>query len=64
MRLTLPIMSMVITRFPLLNISAEQWNTLVNFESALIRLAGQFSVGVNTAACRGVGLPRLRWVLA
>jgi hypothetical protein len=32
----------------LLKYSAEQLNTLVNFESALLRLNGQFSVGVNT----------------
>jgi hypothetical protein len=33
----------------LLKYSAEQLNTLVNFESALLRLDGQFSVGVNTS---------------
>jgi hypothetical protein len=32
----------------LLKYSAEQLNTLVNFESALLGLNGQFSVGVNT----------------
>ncbi|WP_233249927.1 hypothetical protein, partial [Limnohabitans sp. Bal53] len=32
----------------LLNISAGQLNTLVNFESALLGLDGQFSVGGNT----------------
>jgi hypothetical protein len=32
----------------LLKFSAGQLNTLVNFESALLRLHGQFSVGVNT----------------
>jgi hypothetical protein len=32
----------------LLKYSAEQLNTLVNFESALLGLDGQFSVGVNT----------------
>jgi hypothetical protein len=31
----------------LLNISAGQLNTLVNFESALLGLDGQFSVGGN-----------------
>jgi hypothetical protein len=31
----------------LLKFSAGQWNTLVNFESALRLLAGQFSVGDN-----------------
>jgi hypothetical protein len=31
----------------LLKYSAEQLNTLVNFESALLCLDGQFSVGVN-----------------
>ncbi|WP_291089416.1 hypothetical protein [Hydrogenophaga sp.] len=31
----------------LLKVSAGQWNTLVNFQSAL-RLLGQFSVGVNS----------------
>jgi hypothetical protein len=34
----------------LLKYSAEQLNTLVNFESALLGLNGQFSVGVNRAA--------------
>jgi hypothetical protein len=49
MRLTLPIISMVITFLSLLlKISAGKWNTLVNFESASTRLSGQFSVGVNT----------------
>jgi hypothetical protein len=32
----------------LLNISAGQLNTLVNFESALLGLDGQFSVGGNS----------------
>jgi hypothetical protein len=32
----------------LLKYSAEQLNTLVNFESALLGLDGQFSVGGNT----------------
>jgi hypothetical protein len=32
----------------LLKYSAEQLNTLVNFESALLGLDGQFSVGVNS----------------
>jgi hypothetical protein len=34
----------------LLKYSAEQLNTLVNFESALLGLDGQFSVGGNTKA--------------
>jgi hypothetical protein len=34
----------------LLNISAGQLNTLVNFESALLGLDGQFSVGGNKHA--------------
>jgi hypothetical protein len=34
----------------LLNISAGQLNTLVNFESALLVLDGQFSVGGNMCA--------------
>jgi hypothetical protein len=48
MRLTLPIISMVITLLYLLKYSAGQWNTLVNFGAALLALDGQFSVGVNT----------------
>jgi hypothetical protein len=48
MRLTLPIISMVITLLYLLKYSAGQWNTLVNFGAALLALSGQFSVGVNT----------------
>lgn len=32
----------------LLEISIDQLNALVNFELALLRLDGQFSVGVNT----------------
>jgi hypothetical protein len=47
MRLTLPIISMVITLLYLLKYSAGQWNTLVNFGAALLALSGQFSVGVN-----------------
>ena len=35
----------------LLKYSAEQLNTLVNFESALLGLDGQFSVGVNISGC-------------
>jgi hypothetical protein len=51
MRLTLPIISMVITFLSLLlKISAGKWNTLVNFESAATSSNGQFSVGVNTWA--------------
>jgi hypothetical protein len=53
MRLTLPIISMVITFCYLLKYSAGQWNTLVNFGSALMPLAGQFSVGGNTRAFNG-----------
>jgi len=48
MRLTLPIISMVITLLYLLKYSAGQWNTLVNFGAALLALDGQFSVGVNS----------------
>jgi hypothetical protein len=48
MRLTLPIISMVITLLYLLKYSAGQWNTLVNFGAALLALSGQFLVGVNT----------------
>jgi hypothetical protein len=47
MRLTLPIISMVITLLHLLKYSAGQWNTLVNFGAALSPLGGQFSVAVN-----------------
>jgi len=32
----------------LLKVSADQWNTLVNFELALCCLAGQFCIGANT----------------
>ncbi len=49
MRLTLPIMSMVITLNPLLKVSAGQWNTLVNFASALCGLADQICIGTNTS---------------
>jgi hypothetical protein len=48
MRLTLPIMSMVITFASLLKVSAGQWNTLVNFGSALSGLHGQFCIGTNS----------------
>jgi len=48
MRLTLPIMSMVITLNPLLKFSAGQWNTLVNIGLALCGLAGQDCIGTNT----------------
>jgi hypothetical protein len=48
MRLTLPIMSMVITLNPLLKFSAGQWNTLVNIELALCGLVGQDCIGTNT----------------
>jgi hypothetical protein len=48
MRLTLPIMSMVITLNPLLKFSAGQWNTLVNFGLALCGLAGQDCIGTNS----------------
>jgi hypothetical protein len=46
----------------LLKYSAEQLNTLVNFESALLGLDGQFSVGVNTneADQQGRSGPRCR----
>ena len=47
-RLTLPIMSMVITLFALLKVSAAQLSSLVNFESAAPRLHGQFSAGANS----------------
>jgi hypothetical protein len=47
MRLTLPIMSMVITLNPLLKFSAGQWNTLVNIGLALCGLAGQDCTGTN-----------------
>jgi hypothetical protein len=58
MRLTLPIISMVITFLSLLlKISAGKWNTLVNFESASTRLSGQFSVGVNTVVKHGKEKP-------
>jgi hypothetical protein len=52
MRLTLPIISMVITLLYLLKYSAGQWNTLVNFGAALLALSGQFSVGVNRRFAR------------
>jgi len=39
---------MVITLSLLLQNAAGQLNTLVNFESALPCLGGQFSVGANT----------------
>jgi hypothetical protein len=55
MRLTLPIISMVITFCYLLKYSAGQWNTLVNFGSALMPLAGQFSVGGNSLNARQGG---------
>ena len=38
----------------LLKYSEEQLNTLVNFESALLRLNGQFSVGVK------IGTPEMK----
>jgi hypothetical protein len=46
----------------LLKYSAEQLNTLVNFESALLGLDGQFSVGGNTpprchSCAHAVGFP-------
>jgi hypothetical protein len=53
MRLTLPIMSMVITLNPLLKFSAGQWNTLVNIGLALCGLAGQDCIGTNTALSMG-----------
>jgi hypothetical protein len=54
MRLTLPIMSMVITLSLLLQNAAGQLNTLVNFESALPCLGGQFSVGANSLGEKAV----------
>jgi len=39
---------MVITLNPLLKVSAGQWNTLVNFASALCGLADQICIGANT----------------
>jgi hypothetical protein len=50
-----------------LKFSAEQLNTLVNFESALLRLHGQFSVGVNkpclkVVPCMNGGLGRNRTI--
>jgi hypothetical protein len=45
----------------LLKYSAEQLNTLVNFESALLGLDGQFSVGVNI---RGDDDGQLVWQFA
>jgi hypothetical protein len=59
MRLTLPIISMVITLLYLLKFSAGQWNTLVNFGAALLALSGQFSVGVNRLL-KGDGLDHQR----
>jgi hypothetical protein len=41
-------MSMVITLNPLLKVSAGQWNTLVNFASALCGLADQICIGTNS----------------
>ncbi|CAM8630558.1 hypothetical protein MCEMSEM18_02947 [Comamonadaceae bacterium] len=40
MRLTLPIIFMVITLLNLLKYSAGQWNTLVNFGAAILALEG------------------------
>jgi len=40
---------MVITLNPLLKVSAGQWNTLVNFASALCGLADQICIGANNA---------------
>jgi hypothetical protein len=65
MRLTLPIMSMVITLNPLLKFSAGQWNTLVNIGLALCGLAGQDCIGTNSTfgfamvACTGALRPQL-----
>ncbi|QMV71347.1 hypothetical protein HS961_10350 [Comamonas piscis] len=39
---------MVITLNPLLKVSAGQWNTLVNFASALCGLPDQICIGTNT----------------
>jgi hypothetical protein len=41
----------------LLKYSAGQLNTLVNFESALLGLYGQFSVGVNSLTHAGTTAP-------
>jgi hypothetical protein len=48
---------MVITYFSLLKYSAGQWNTLVNFGSALMPLSGQFSVGGNNIYFKFTGTP-------
>jgi hypothetical protein len=47
----------------LLKYSAEQLNTLVNFESALLGLDGQFSVGGNTlpSAAKAHGISTSAW---
>jgi hypothetical protein len=62
MRLTLPIISMVITLLYLLKYSAGQWNTLVNFGAALLALRGQFSVGVNTLSNQTDPMRHCKWV--
>lgn len=62
MRLTLPIMSMVITLNPLLKVSAGQWNTLVNFASALCGLPDQICIGTNTAVPQKGGLSLDEWL--
>jgi hypothetical protein len=51
---------MVITLSLLLQNAAGQLNTLVNFESALPCLGGQFSVGANTQKVTLYGPCRLR----
>ncbi|MFM7343309.1 MAG: hypothetical protein ACKO3Q_11665 [Betaproteobacteria bacterium] len=49
MRMTLPIISMVITFSSLLlKNSAGKWNTLINFGSVSTQLTGQFLVGANS----------------
>lgn len=40
-------------RKPSANHSAQQWNTLVNFESALLVLGDQFSLGGNNPSRAG-----------
>jgi NAD(P)-dependent dehydrogenase (short-subunit alcohol dehydrogenase family) len=48
-------MSMVITLNPLLKVSAGQWNTLVNFASALCGLPDQICIGTNSEMARRGG---------
>ncbi len=53
-------MSMVITLNPLLKVSAGQWNTLVNFASALCGLADQICIGANKQFIEAVDA-YIRW---